>query len=345
MKNSEFICSGHVISKDRNEPSEDAVFTHPNALGVADGVGGWIKYGISSSKFSNELMLSCFNEVNKRDNTEKLSDSVSEDSDEFSHECEMIQRTSTASAPASYLEPNKRIKSFNTHSNTLDPKVILEEAYKHIKSAGSSTAWVCTLDKNTTTLKVANLGDSGFLILRQNKFGLGVVAESKEQQHCFNTPYQLTNIPRRLIKKHKIPGFYNDQPSDADIYQFKCQKGDIVILASDGVFDNLYTNEIVKVISKYLWREQKDLEKTLGYSHLRSGSIIDWLDTFDAKEIAKNLAMKAWQTSASTNCISPFGEKVNHLLKSKSPSEIKIGVSEWKGGKQDDISVVVGIVS
>lgn len=152
-------------------------------------------------------------------------------------------------------------------------------------------------------------------------------------------------MPRRLIKKHKISGFYKDQPSDADAYQFKCQKGDIVILASDGVFDNLYTHEIVKIISTYLAKEQKELEQTLGYNHLRSGSVINCLDSFDAKDIAKKLAMKALKTSLSTDCTSPFGEKVNNLLKSSSPGEIKIGVSEWKGGKQDDISVVVGIVS
>jgi serine/threonine protein phosphatase PrpC len=80
VKPIEFTCGGHIISKDEEKSSEDAVFTHPNALGVADGVGGWIKYGISSSKFSNELMNNCYNEVNKKIITEQSNSSVSESS-------------------------------------------------------------------------------------------------------------------------------------------------------------------------------------------------------------------------------------------------------------------------
>ena len=82
VKPIEFTCGSHIISKDEGKSSEDAVFTHPNALGVADGVGGWIKYGISSSKFSNELMNNCYNEVNKKNITEQSNSSVSESSED-----------------------------------------------------------------------------------------------------------------------------------------------------------------------------------------------------------------------------------------------------------------------
>ena len=48
------------------------------ALGVADGVGGWIQYGINSSKFSNELMRNCHREVTNLYDCEEESDENSE---------------------------------------------------------------------------------------------------------------------------------------------------------------------------------------------------------------------------------------------------------------------------
>ena len=56
---------------------------------------------------------------------------------------------------------------------------------------GSSTACIMVLDKKSQTLHSANLGDSGFLVIRQGS----VVHHSSEQQHYFNTPYQLALPP------------------------------------------------------------------------------------------------------------------------------------------------------
>ena len=47
------------------------------------------------------------------------------------------------------------------------------------------------LDKKSQMLHSANLGDSGFLVIRQGS----VVHQSSEQQHYFNTPYQLAIPP------------------------------------------------------------------------------------------------------------------------------------------------------
>lgn len=56
---------------------------------------------------------------------------------------------------------------------------------------GSSTACIMVLDKKSQMLHSANLGDSGFLVIRQGS----VVHQSSEQQHYFNTPYQLAIPP------------------------------------------------------------------------------------------------------------------------------------------------------
>lgn len=52
---------------------------------------------------------------------------------------------------------------------------------------GSSTACIVILNRDSCTMHTANIGDSGFVIVRHGK----VVHKSEEQQHYFNTPYQL----------------------------------------------------------------------------------------------------------------------------------------------------------
>jgi hypothetical protein len=45
-KQLKFTAAGHLISKSKSKPCEDAYFVHENALGIADGVGGWSYFNI-----------------------------------------------------------------------------------------------------------------------------------------------------------------------------------------------------------------------------------------------------------------------------------------------------------
>lgn len=47
------------------------------------------------------------------------------------------------------------------------------------------------LNRETSTVHTANIGDSGFLVVR----GGQVVHRSEEQTHYFNTPFQLSLAP------------------------------------------------------------------------------------------------------------------------------------------------------
>ena len=59
------------------------------------------------------------------------------------------------------------------------------ELRAHFSTQGSSTA--CILALEGATLHAANLGDSGFMVVRRNK----VMFKSRSQQHQFNYPFQL----------------------------------------------------------------------------------------------------------------------------------------------------------
>ena len=72
-------------------------------------------------------------------------------------------------------------------------------------ACAQGSATVCILVLEGARLHAANLGDSGFWVLRGRK----VVHRSPQQQHAFNWPFQLGS-----------PGSRSDTPSSADV---RCQ--------------------------------------------------------------------------------------------------------------------------
>ncbi len=62
---------------------------------------------------------------------------------------------------------------------------VLWAAYKQTEVRGSSTA--CILKLKADILHAANVGDSGFMVVRDDD----VIFQSPHQQHSFNFPYQL----------------------------------------------------------------------------------------------------------------------------------------------------------
>uniref|UniRef100_A0A3Q0SL86 Protein phosphatase n=1 Tax=Amphilophus citrinellus TaxID=61819 RepID=A0A3Q0SL86_AMPCI len=106
---------------------------------------------------------------------------------------------------------------------------------------GSSTACIVVLDRRSHRLHTCNLGDSGFLVVR----GGEVVHRSDEQQHYFNTPFQLSIAP---------PGaegvVLSDSPEAADSSSFDVQLGDIILTATDGLFDNMPDYMILQELKK-----------------------------------------------------------------------------------------------
>ncbi|ALC49795.1 CG12091 [Drosophila busckii] len=124
------------------------------------------------------------------------------------------------------------------------PEQLLARAYCNLLEQkqpilGSCTACVLTLQRCSGKLFAANIGDSGLLIIRN---GL-IVCRSMEQQHHFNTPYQLAVPP---------PGHdYNvltDGPECAALLQFEMQSGDLLLLATDGVFDNVPEQLLLRLL-------------------------------------------------------------------------------------------------
>lgn len=65
---------------------------------------------------------------------------------------------------------------------------------------GSSTACILSFNLDTGLLSAANLGDSGFLAIRDGT----IIGESDETVHYFNCPFQLSNAPATYDSRARI---------------------------------------------------------------------------------------------------------------------------------------------
>ncbi|XXQ37662.1 Protein phosphatase [Plasmodiophora brassicae] len=153
---------------------------------------------------------------------------------------------------------------------------------------GSTTLILGTL--SGSKLHLTNLGDSGAMILRHSGQQWKMLSRTTEQQHEFNYPYQL---------RHD-----DQESSDVDKAESTTQQirvGDIVIAASDGLWDNLFEGEIIDIVA-----------------------------STSVDQLAGTIAAKAYNASKAKRK-SPF---YLHCIQHRK------GCSE--GGKQDDITVIVG---
>ncbi|KAL0332513.1 UNVERIFIED_CONTAM: putative protein phosphatase 2C 80 [Sesamum calycinum] len=112
----------------------------------------------------------------------------------------------------------------------VDPLRVLEKAHASTKAMGSSTA--CIIALKNQDLHAINLGDSGFMIVRDGR----TFFESPVQQHGFNFTYQLER------------GNRGDLPSSGQVFKISVVPGDVVVAGSDGLFDNLYSKEVAAIV-------------------------------------------------------------------------------------------------
>lgn len=190
--------------------------------------------------------------------------------------------------------------------NPKTPELIISQAYYELSEnkspiTGSSTACVMMIDVDTLMLHTANIGDSGFMVFRHGN----VVHRSTEQQHYFNTPYQLALPP---------PGtnnYLSDSPESAVTSDFVVELGDVIICGTDGVFDNLTEADLMSHIATVC-----------------SPSI----DETSLQKVAHAIALQARAIAFDANYLSPFSKQAR-----------KHGIPAM-GGKPDDITVLLAAV-
>lgn len=237
-----------------------------------------------------------------------------------------------------------------SHVDTQRPltaKGLMQTGYEAICAdpsvpAGGSTAVVGLLDPSGS-LEVANLGDSGYIHLRLN----AVHGYSQPQIHAFNTPFQLSIIPPSILRRMQAFGGTQlaDLPGDAEVFRHSLRHGDVLVFATDGVWDNLFNQDILRIVSAAMTKTGAWLDSEAGAIQVRP-DLSGLTDTTAAEDtgkvsstlqglIATGITTAARAASVNTKLNGPFAKEVKKYY----PQET------WHGGKVDDICVVAVVVS
>lgn len=302
--NLRLVCGGWMIPHPEKIASggADSFFFSTCAAGIADGVGEWEwRFKLDPRKFAEQLMKGC-----------------------------LIASERHRDTPChSSLEAERKAQT------------VLAEGYEAARAFGSSTACIATIDSTGERVGIANLGDSGFIHFRKQfltgALSMTCVTRTREQQHGFNTPYQLSRLPNpeqydeiandplyfELVKAlRSLSGRQLsriDKPGDCELYSSRLKEGDLLILATDGVLDNLWNYDLLSIVGEAALVSPFDARM----HEIEAGPT-------DPEQIAKAVAMAAYDKSILTSGYkSPFGVECR-----KRTGAVHLG------GKMDDITVV-----
>ena len=181
-----------------------------------------------------------------------------------------------------------------------------------LKLQGSSTCCIVSVCNRNGILKSANLGDSGFIVLRPSLDGtvFEVKNRSVHMEHEFGRPYQLGHHD------------HGDKPEDAHFEQAALRPGDVLVLGSDGLYDNLSDEDIADLITKTAGTTANKTNSTAAWSHALASSC------------ARVLASHAFEASVNKTADTPYSRAATEFFD-----------MVYSGGKRDDITVVVALAA
>lgn len=280
-------------------------------MGVADGVGSWREYGVDPRDFSHKLMGGC-EDILK----------------EVSSEC-----VTTGSKKSCSL---------------ISPAELLAQSYERAKEAnviGSSTACVALFDSVHHQLHFSNIGDSGIIVLRhidshvtsalqrdrktprlERKSDLRIAFVSQQQLKSFNHPYQMGWTGEEIVENNSS----FKQAADSCTSSVHILRGDIIIMATDGLFDNVDIDDISKIALH--WEQQSGFIDGGGIDARKKrwelGNSLTDLSAKSIPKLSEMLCLKARENSLDNTIDSPFAllAKENDIM--------------WSGGMPDDCTVI-----
>ncbi|EOD37867.1 Hypothetical protein EMIHUDRAFT_460475 [Emiliania huxleyi CCMP1516] len=163
-----------------------------------------------------------------------------------------------------------------------------EQRPRKARVLGSATICLVALHPSKPELIAANIGDSGFLLLRP--------------AHTASPRLGTLGVAAQGAAPSSPEADGQARYSDAALVRVPIEEGDVVVLATDGLFDNVGEEEVIAVV-----------EASEGEG---------------AQQLATRLAHRAQELSLDREVDSPFAvlAKENDIL--------------WGGGRPDDITVV-----
>ncbi|GLI71738.1 hypothetical protein VaNZ11_017043 [Volvox africanus] len=208
-----------------------------------------------------------------------------------------------------------------------DPRQLLAEAQAAVRTIGSCTACVAVLGEKAPAsadkgpggqvLSIANLGDSGCRVVRR----ASLVLATSAQEHQFNMPYQMAH-------PDNLPD--TDTAADAQMYQLALEPGDVIVLATDGLFDNMWDEELVSMVAAAAASIPPGLAGPAAAAAAQSA----------AQQLSSSLVAAAFRHAQDPGFRSPWAVEL-----ANQPAASWISRLFPRGGKMDDITAVVAIVT
>ena len=205
---------------------EDAYFTRPTSLGIADGVGGWTRRPCPSSQpspsalFSRRLMHFCSSLLSTNAHL---------------HPSQILQQayahTLSAHSPLS-TGSSTALLAVLDHDHSIEPLVHPSSLSENYAAGCIPSASSPSPDTDLPQLHIAHLGDSMAMLIRDGR----IIWRTAEMWSSYNHPLQLA------------PGPSSPQPHT---YTLPVHPNDIFILASDGLSDNLWDDDILDEVIKF----------------------------------------------------------------------------------------------
>lgn len=214
---------------------------------------------------------------------------------------------------------------------------------------GSSTACMLSLNSKTREANVFNLGDSSMLILRHDVTRKHPIYFLMPFQVLdFNTPAQIGHVCKALSSKYE--GATWNSPEDADIEAIDIAPNDVILLATDGLWDNVSIDDIMYCLDRHF---NPSIVQELGQRTVFETEGVLFRALTDLVGIALSNSLNTEKPSPfslgyNDNLKKKFIEKYDDYLKQQPDREQLI--EDWlskrlhKGGKPDDITLSLSIV-
>lgn len=234
----------HPFKAQKGRKDADVTLATPVMCGVADGVSQIEDFGIDASRLPKELLRHC----------QYLGD-----------------RQLRTNAPGTYRGPIPLVR----------------EAFERTAPIlGSTTLVLAVLDNSTKIhgklhpmIAVIAIGDCELLVLRRlhgaaSRLTPVFQTEMQRIDGHLQTPLQLARVDDRIDANFHDGITIEVIERGSAVHCISAYEGDIVLMGSDGVFDNLFTDEIAEMVNAILRpNSQQPIDESL--LHLLSRRIVE----------------------------------------------------------------------
>merc|ERR1719198_2436739 len=198
----------------------DATLCSPMLVGIADGVSQIEEFGIDASELPNELLNA----------VEELA--------------------------VTQLLPGQETEDY------AGPITMVRDAYEATESLGSTTILTAVMDNSTKIhgklhpmIAVCSIGDCEIVILRRGQDGrLQLVFHTEMQRIDGNaqSPLQLARVDDTVDPDFDESIAIEVIERGSAVHCVSAFEGDIIILGTDGVFDNLFVDEVTALCEEMI---------------------------------------------------------------------------------------------